>query len=124
MKNFRVHTQESASAAARETLSQVKAAFGFVPYLIGVMAESPPLAEAYLTLSGLFDKTTLSPVERQVVLLAASHGNACEHCLSHPNRQILRENCRKGSPPGANANRRLAISDWGWVSHGWLGTVI
>lgn len=82
MKNFVAHTQESAPAAAQETMSQVEAAFGFVPNLIGVMAESPPLAEAYLTLSGLFDKTSLSPVERQVVLLAASRENACEYCMA------------------------------------------
>ena len=35
-----------------------------------------------MTLSGLFDKTSLSPTERQVVLLAISAENECTYCVS------------------------------------------
>ncbi|MEE8525322.1 MAG: carboxymuconolactone decarboxylase family protein [Thermoanaerobaculia bacterium] len=82
MTDFVVHSQDSAPDAARATLSQAGAAFGFVPNLIAVMAESPALAEAYFAISKLFGETSLSPVERQIVLLTVSHDNACGYCMA------------------------------------------
>lgn len=82
MTDFSVHTDTTAPEAARETLSQAQSAFGFVPNLIGVMAESPALAKAYLSISGLFDQTSLSPTERQTVLLTVSHENSCGYCMA------------------------------------------
>ncbi len=82
MSDFTIHTKESAPEAARETLEQVEAAYGFLPNLMATMAESPALAEAYFTLSSLFEKTTLTPVERQVVLLSASRENDCHYCVA------------------------------------------
>ncbi|MGZ8908014.1 MAG: carboxymuconolactone decarboxylase family protein [Methylobacter sp.] len=38
--------------------------------------------QAYLDIGGLFDKTALTPVERQVVLLAASAENHCNYCVA------------------------------------------
>jgi len=82
-RTFPVHTLESAPAESREALSAAAAAFGFVPNLIGVMASSPALAEAYLALSGIFErKTALSPAERQVVLLAVSRYHECRYCVA------------------------------------------
>jgi uncharacterized peroxidase-related enzyme len=53
-----------------------------VPNILGVMAHASATLEAYMTLSGLFDKTSLSPAERWVVLLAVSAGNQCTHCVA------------------------------------------
>jgi uncharacterized peroxidase-related enzyme len=79
---YTVHTLESAPEAAKETLAGAKKAYGFVPNLLAVMAEAPALLEAYRSLGALFDKTSLSPSERQVVLLTASYENACEYCIA------------------------------------------
>ena len=57
-------------------------AFGFVPNLIGVLAESPAVVEAYLTLAKIFDKSSLSPVERQVAILSISRVNECDYCMA------------------------------------------
>jgi AhpD family alkylhydroperoxidase len=54
---------------------------GFVPNLLGVMAEAPPLLEAYLTLTGILEKTSLTPAERQLVLLTVSRTNDCHYCI-------------------------------------------
>jgi alkylhydroperoxidase family enzyme len=75
---YTVHTPETAPAAARETLAGAKKAYGFVPNLLGVMAEAPALVKAYTTLSRVFDETSFSPAERQVVLLTVSYENGCE----------------------------------------------
>ncbi|GAB4191375.1 MAG: carboxymuconolactone decarboxylase family protein [Phycisphaeraceae bacterium] len=76
------HTIENASKEARGMLEQANNRYGFVPNLLGVMANAPALLEAYMTLSGLFDKTSLSPTERQVVLLSVSATNECGYCVA------------------------------------------
>lgn len=81
-ERFPVHTAATAPAAARPVI-EAAAAFGFVPNLIAVMATSPALAEAYLTLSTIFEQTTsLTPTERHVVLLAVSRFHACRYCVA------------------------------------------
>jgi len=79
---YTVHTPETAPEVARETLAGAKKAFGFVPNLLGVMAEAPALVKAYTTLSRIFDETSFSPAERQVVLLTVSYENGCEYCIA------------------------------------------
>ena len=80
--SFTVHTPSTAPAAARDALAKAAAAFGFLPNLLGVLAESPPLLLAYRDLDALFDQTSLTPTERQVVLLAVSSENDCQYCVA------------------------------------------
>ncbi len=75
-------TIDSAPEQARPLLEKAKQNYGFVPNLLGVMAHAPATLEAYMTLSGLFDQTSLSPTERQVVLLAISAENQCTYCVA------------------------------------------
>lgn len=82
MTNFIVHTKESAPEQSVALLEGAKKAFGFVPNLMGTMAESPATAKGYLTLSQIFDQTSFSTTERQVVLLAASRYNECHYCIA------------------------------------------
>ncbi|HHJ12850.1 MAG TPA: carboxymuconolactone decarboxylase family protein [Gammaproteobacteria bacterium] len=81
-KNFPVHTLETAPEAARPVMEAVQQAFGFIPNLIGIMSSSPALAEAYQVISGIFEKTGLTPAERQVVLLTVSRFHACRYCVA------------------------------------------
>jgi uncharacterized peroxidase-related enzyme len=82
MPDFPVLDLESAPSEARHALEAAQSAFGFIPNLLGVMAHSPALAEAYLAVSALFDKTDLSPIERQVVLLTVSQYHGCHYCMA------------------------------------------
>lgn len=77
-----VHSTESAPAEARAELRAVREQYGFLPNLMGVMANAPPLLKAYLALNELFQQTTLSPTEQQVVLLTISEANRCEYCVA------------------------------------------
>ncbi|TAN56589.1 MAG: carboxymuconolactone decarboxylase family protein [Rhodospirillales bacterium] len=79
---YAVHTVATAPDAAKETLAGAQKAFGFLPNLLGVMAEAPSLVKAYAALIGLFEETSLSPAERQTVLLAASYENNCDYCIA------------------------------------------
>ena len=80
--NVKPLNENTAPEAAREVLAQVRKKFGFVPNLLGNMANAPALLKAYLSVSALFDETSLTPTERQVVLLAASAKNNCAYCVA------------------------------------------
>lgn len=79
---LQVHTIETASEKSAEILKQVKGKFGFVPNLMGVFAESPETLQAYLTLGGLVDQTSLTPLERQIAFIGTSVSNSCEYCVA------------------------------------------
>ncbi len=73
---------ESASPEVREILDQIKGKYGFVPNLLATMANAPALLRAYLGLADQFDQTSLTPRERQLVLLTASVENGCAYCIA------------------------------------------
>jgi uncharacterized peroxidase-related enzyme len=77
-----VQSIANAPAGSRNALSQVQATYGFVPNLMGVLANAPALLEGYRSLAAIFEKSTLTATERQVVLLAASSENGCEYCVA------------------------------------------
>jgi alkylhydroperoxidase family enzyme len=79
---FVVHTPESASPEACADLKSAQRAFGFVPTLLGVMAAAPIALRAYIDLTDLLGKASLNAVEQQVMMLAASHENACGYCMA------------------------------------------
>jgi AhpD family alkylhydroperoxidase len=63
-------------------LANAEKAYGFIPNLLGVMAESPVMLKAYLALGKIFDETSFTPTERQVVILTASRLNDCRYCMA------------------------------------------
>ncbi|MEM9205365.1 MAG: carboxymuconolactone decarboxylase family protein [Pseudomonadota bacterium] len=81
MKNgYTLHDPETAPKASRALLKEAEAALGKVPNLERVMAEAPPLLEAYVKTWAMFDETSLSPIERQVVYQVANVRNGCTYC--------------------------------------------
>jgi len=82
MSQFNIHSIEQAPVAARSLLEGAQQKFGFIPNLLGSFAESPATLQAYLELGALMGKTALTPVEQQVVLLAASAENHCTYCVA------------------------------------------
>jgi len=80
--SHRVHTIETAPEGARDELEKARDRYGFVPNLLGVMAEATALLRGYLGLMRQFEESSLTPTERQVVLLATSHENGCAYCVA------------------------------------------
>lgn len=80
--SYPVNTIETAPEAAKSALTASKKGFGFLPNLLAVMSTAPALLEGYLTLSKIFDGSSLSAAERQVVLLAVSRENDCAYCMA------------------------------------------
>lgn len=79
---YRVYTRADAPEGSQALLGGIEKAFGFVPNMLGTMAGAPTVLEGYQTLGALFDKTSLSATERQVVMLTTSAVNRCEYCVS------------------------------------------
>ena len=71
-----------APARSQPLLEQVKRNLGFVPNLFAAFANSPVLLEGYLALDAAYESGSLTPVERQLVLLAASIENHCDYCTA------------------------------------------
>lgn len=82
MTAFDVHRKETAATESTELLASAEKAYGFIPNLLGVMAESPATLEAYLSIGQLFGKSHFSPTEQQTVILTISRFNECDYCMS------------------------------------------
>jgi uncharacterized peroxidase-related enzyme len=82
MTRFVVHTPATAPAGSRAQLEDVERAYGFIPNLYGVFAESPTVLKAVGLMRGAFEEGTLSPLEQQLVMLAVSVKNACAFCVA------------------------------------------
>ncbi|HTP49198.1 MAG TPA: carboxymuconolactone decarboxylase family protein [Anaeromyxobacteraceae bacterium] len=82
MTPFTVHSIETAPQASRPLLEAARKAWGFVPHIHGVLAESPVALEAYDTLYGLVARSSFTPAERQVAFLANSAFHQCEYCTA------------------------------------------
>jgi len=80
MTEFTIHTVESAPEGSRAQLATTRSAWGFVPNLHGILAESPTALIAYDTLFGLMSQSTLTPAEQQIIYLTISVFNGCEYC--------------------------------------------
>lgn len=82
MRNFTIHKPETAPEASRSLLEEATSRYGFIPNLLGVLAEAPQALEAYVDLSELLARSSLSAAEREVVLIAASLKNSCGYCVA------------------------------------------
>jgi AhpD family alkylhydroperoxidase len=81
MENFKFYTPENTTGHTKELLENVSKAYGFIPNLYAYMAEAPTAIEAYLALDALVTKTSFTPAQQQIALLAASVENECKFCI-------------------------------------------
>ena len=80
MKHLNPLTIETAPEGSKETLRNIQQGYGFIPNLMGTFANSPAVLNGYLAMDGAWDKSSLSPKERQIILLATSVQNHCNYC--------------------------------------------
>ncbi|HEC18719.1 MAG TPA: carboxymuconolactone decarboxylase family protein [Gammaproteobacteria bacterium] len=78
---FTIHDKTTAPAAAVPVMEATEKAFGFLPNLYGVFAESPAALGAYAAVNEVLQHCALSPVEQQVVALTVSTENHCSYCV-------------------------------------------
>lgn len=78
--DFTIYNSDNAPEDAKPLLKGAKEKFGFVPNLLGEFAEAPAVLEGYLTLDKIIGKTSFSPEEQQLAILAVSIENECHYC--------------------------------------------
>ena len=82
MDNFKIHTIESAPEKSKDQLESSQKAFGMIPNLHAVMAESPAVLEAYKTLHRLFsEETAFNAEELTVIWQTINVENECHYCV-------------------------------------------
>jgi uncharacterized peroxidase-related enzyme len=79
---FPTRQDDQVPAGSRPLLEKVKKGFGFIPNLFAAFSNSPTLLEGYMGLDATYSRATLSPAERQLVLLTASVVNECAYCVA------------------------------------------
>ena len=82
MAKFTLHDSNTAPEGARDFIAGVEKKMGFVPSLYAVFAENPAVLNAYTQLADQLGKTGLSPLEQQIVTIAASVENECHFCVA------------------------------------------
>ncbi|WP_437995951.1 carboxymuconolactone decarboxylase family protein [Sorangium sp. So ce185] len=88
--HFPAHTLDTAPAAARAALERTSRKFGFLPLPSARFATSPLLVRAFDELLSIFEGATLSPVEREVVVMVVAGENGCDLCRAMHRGLLLR----------------------------------
>lgn len=79
--NFPLLDETNAPKESLPALATTKENFGMIPNVEKVMALSPQLLSGYAHMWDLFETTTLTSIERQVVYMTANFENECNYCV-------------------------------------------
>jgi AhpD family alkylhydroperoxidase len=79
-RHFPTHDLGSAPAESRPALEATRARFGFIPLPTARHATAPAVLEGFGQLLQTFDKTSLSPLEREALALALAGKLDCKLC--------------------------------------------
>ena len=78
---FQLHDIESAPEASKELLAGSQKAFGMIPNLHAVMAESPAVLESYKFLHERFQNSSFNNDELTVIWQTINVENSCHYCV-------------------------------------------
>lgn len=81
-RDFPRFDETNAPSAAREALAQTKRQFGAIPAPLARYAGSPWMLGAALAGLDAFEKSSLLPLEREVLAMTMGRANGCQFCLS------------------------------------------
>lgn len=82
MARLTVHTPLTAPEGSKARMEAVEKANGFIPNLIGVLANSPQAIEMYQEVGKMNGKNSLDAKEIEVVQITAAAHNGCDFCVA------------------------------------------
>ncbi|MDP2354719.1 MAG: carboxymuconolactone decarboxylase family protein [Beijerinckiaceae bacterium] len=82
MSRLPLRTPEDAPEAARPALLAAQKNNGFLPNLLGLLANAPVALETYLTVGGINGRASLPLAEREVVQITAAATHGCGFCVA------------------------------------------
>lgn len=120
-ERFESLSVDTAPAGSRRFLEASAKEFGFIPSPVAKTARSPALLGHLLAGFAAFERSSLSPAEREVVAMTVARANECGYCVAlhsavlarDPNLAPLAEPLRLGralTEPPLEAIRRFTIA--------------
>lgn len=82
MTQFTLHNIDTAPEQSKELVQTVLNENGYIPNLIGLLANAPTALETYRTVSGINRRNSLTPTEREVIQITAAVTNGCAFCVA------------------------------------------
>lgn len=82
MNEYKIHTTDTATPPAGETLKKVQESLGFIPNVFAVIAESAPALQAFVDLNNRFADSSLTSTERELIQITTSVENRCQYCVA------------------------------------------
>lgn len=80
MARIKMVERNDAQGKARELLDNVNNAYGMVPNVAKVMANSPAVLDAFLQFSGALSNGVLDTKTQDKIKLVTSESNSCDYC--------------------------------------------
>ncbi len=87
-RDFPRFDENTAPTGAREPLAQTRKAFGMLPAPLTRYASSPLMLGAALSGLDAFEKSSLQPLEREVLAMTMGRLNGCKFCLDFHRRAL------------------------------------
>jgi AhpD family alkylhydroperoxidase len=94
-RGFHELTSADATPAQRQILDETRARFGMVPPAVARLARSPEMFRAFQAGTNAFDQTSLTPIEREVVILVLARDIGCDVCTAMHTALIARLGARE-----------------------------
>jgi uncharacterized peroxidase-related enzyme len=91
MTRLTLHTVQSAPEDSRPLVEQSIKNNGFLPNLIGVLANAPLALETYVTVGAINARASLTLAEREVVQITAARLHGCDFCVAGHSAVALRK---------------------------------
>ena len=107
-RQFPEHTVVTAPAAARPLLVGSQKMFGFIPSPMARLAVQPAVASAFLHLNGVWERTSLTETEREVVVMAVARANGCAYCVAMHSAALARNGAPAPLIEALRSGARLA----------------
>ena len=107
MSRIPLLTLDTAPEDARPRLATAEKANGFLPNLLGVLANAPAALEAYLTLGAINATASLTLAERETVQITAAATHGCGFCVAGHTAVALKKT--NIAPPDVEALRAVAV---------------
>jgi AhpD family alkylhydroperoxidase len=79
--NFPIYTLDTAPEASKAALAQAKKHLDLFR-IWRIFAQAPSLLKGSMALWDLFEATSFTPVEQQVIYLSANYEHECHYCMA------------------------------------------
>lgn len=82
MSTFTDHTPDTAPPPSRRLMTAVRDTLGFLPTPVARMAASPSALDGFLTLTRVFDRSSLDQLARETLILTVATRTGCHYCVA------------------------------------------